>query len=67
MDMLDAIKQIINKRKKDNIYPETAPVIEVKNLMNTSEEDFKRQGAKLREDGVIKLHRTINGYNIILI
>lgn len=66
MDMLEAVKQIVSELRANNIYPDTAPIVEVKRLMKVSDAEFKRQGSQLKKKGIISLHRTINGYSIIL-
>lgn len=67
MEVLKAIKSIVEEKREKKIHPTYAPVVFVKELSGVSLEEFQRQARKLADEGVIKPIKTINGYSIELL
>lgn len=67
MEVLTAVKQIIEERRKQRIYPHTADVLEARAIAKLEKEEFNKQARRLLIENKIKVIRTINGFTIDLL
>lgn len=66
MEVLTAIKQIIDERKENKLSPHTACVLKARRIAGIDEKEFNKQARTLLDENKIKLIRTINGFSIEL-
>ena len=67
MEVLTAIKSIVETKREMKIHPTYAPVKSVRKLAGVSLIEFQRQARKLADEGIIRPIRTINDYSIELL
>lgn len=65
--VLTAVKQIIEEKRRQRIYPYTADVLEARVIAKLEKEEFNKQARQLLNENKIKVIRTINGFAIDLL